>query len=95
MDGTMENYFMLAAAIVIQAVQDYRILLKRHLKRPDDWQIKSELDSCRRFFCSGWFSTLSGADGEEVMNMIEKYPDLVIQKQIHNIGAGRRGSRGK
>ena len=95
MDGTMENYFTLAAAIVMQAVQDYRILYKHHQKWPDDWKIKSELDSCRRFFSSGWFSTLSGADGEEVMNMIEKYPDLVIQKQIHNIGAGRRGSRGK
>lgn len=95
MDGYMENYIALANAIVMQAVQDYKNLCKYYKMRPDDKHLEAEINRFRKFFSSGWFSTLSGADGEAIAELIERQPELVIRKQFLNIGAGRRGERGK
>lgn len=90
MDGYLECYLALADAIVMQAVQDYRILCKRYKNRPDDWQIKSELYKCRKFFNSGWFNTLSGADGQDIAERIEKNPDVVVKKQVQYMRAAEK-----
>ena len=94
MEVPMENYLALADSIVMQAIQDYRILYKRYLKRPHDWKIKSEMEQCRKFLASGWFSTLSGADGVMILERIEQNPDLVIRKSaLYVMGSGRKRGR--
>lgn len=95
MDGYMECYLTLANAIVMQAVQDYRLLCKQYKMRPDDKLLEAEINKCRKFFNSGWFNTLSGADGEAIAELIERHPEFVIKKQFLNIGAGRRGNLGQ
>lgn len=58
-----EGYKELAAAIVEQAVWDYRNALK-HRK-------KSEIHRLEKFFRSGWFELLSDLDGETIIRKIK------------------------
>ena len=58
-----DPYRLLADAIVIQAVKDYRKALKYDYRR-----IKCE---CRRFFRSDWFKALTTIDGERLISELE------------------------
>ena len=63
-----ENYEMLAYAVIVQAVEDYR----KALKRRDRWEIKS----LERFFHSAWFITLSGgADPDYILDEVMSWKD--------------------
>lgn len=57
----MDGYYLLAEAIILKAVKDYRKALKY-----DARGVKRE---CERFFRSNWFKTLTTIDGE---NLIRK-----------------------
>ena len=59
-----EGYKELAAAIVEQAVWDYRNALKR--------KNNSEVHSLEKFFLSGGFELLSDYDGDEIMRIIRR-----------------------
>jgi hypothetical protein len=80
MVGYAENYRLLAEAIVLQAVQDYKRFYKAYLKRPKDRVVLGELSSLRWFFRSQWFGLLSGMDGTVLMKRIEREPDKIIKK---------------
>ena len=56
-----ENYCLLAEAIILQAIQDYRTCRSR-----------GEQVSIERFFISGWFGALCDLDGEMILNRIKK-----------------------
>lgn len=58
-----EPYRLLAGAIVLQAVKDYRKALKY-----DAETVKYE---CRRFFRSEWFKALTTIDGERLISELE------------------------
>ena len=58
-----EGYKELAAAIVEQAVWDYRNALKR--------KNNSEVHSLEKFFLSGWFELLSDLDGKTIIGKIK------------------------
>ena len=58
-----EPYHLLAGAVVLQAVKDYRKALKH-----DDETVKCE---CRRFFRSEWFKVLTTIDGERLISELE------------------------
>ena len=58
------NYQILANAIILQAVKDYREVLQRwelHPEKKAYIDMKKELE---RFFHSNWFSTLTSLDPE-------------------------------
>ncbi|UKI35149.1 MAG: hypothetical protein L6V93_13015 [Clostridiales bacterium] len=57
----MENIELLANAIILQAVKDYR-----HTYSP---QCRAEI---KRFFRSEWFRALTRLDGENAYNKIRK-----------------------
>lgn len=57
----MTPYQLLANAIIIQAVKDYR-----RTKNPDE---RKELE---RFFRSGWFSFLCNLDGDALLAQLQK-----------------------
>ena len=50
-------YTDLAAAIILQAIDDYRKAIKH--PSPSRYQQRQEIES---FFCSRWYSDLSGMD---------------------------------
>ncbi len=65
----MDAYERLANAIVLKAVDDYRDALKRLASFPHDRDSRHIKTEVKRFFRSGWFSTLTTID-----------PEVLIQK---------------
>ena len=66
----LTNYELLANAIIMQAVNDYRNALgggSYDNKRPDDI-----IAECERFFRSEWFRELTDVDGEFIISKIRK-----------------------
>ncbi len=57
----MDPYERLANAIVLRAVEDYRMT-------EDRW----ELRQLEGFFLSGWFSTLTNADGSVILKKLRE-----------------------
>ena len=61
----------LANAIIIQAVKDYRAILKR--KRPSHKDLhEHKKQECEDFFHSEWFSILTKVDGDLLMRRIQE-----------------------
>ena len=67
-----ELYAKLATAIVLQAVRDWRSAVRKLKKRPRYEPAKQMKDECERFFRSGWFMALTGADGSYILLKLKK-----------------------
>ena len=63
-------YEALANAIILQAVNDYRIALKKIKKNPGNRDAINEVLSLERFFRSPWYETLTSVDGEFLIRKI-------------------------
>ena len=59
-----DPYERLANAIVLQAVSDYRVALKKIKAHPKNREAISEALEIEKFFRSGWYSILTDVDGE-------------------------------
>ena len=68
----MENFKNLANAIVIQAVKDYRKILKMCIRYPDDAEWHREKEDLEQFFKSKWYSILTELDGEWLIEKIRE-----------------------
>ena len=80
----MEPYQILASAVIIQAVKDYRkalrfvkhhppdldIDLQQHARRDQVIKNENERDAIAHFFRSGWFAMLSNLDGELLLKKV-------------------------
>ena len=73
-----DPYERLANAIVIQAADDYRIVLKKIKAHPKDRKAIDEALEIERFFRSSWYSQLTGVDGEY---LIKRLQDEVRQSE--------------
>ena len=74
MDISIKPYQNLAEAIILSAVQDYRDALRDNGSRHGN-HIRCNnhtIKECEKFFKSQWFTILSNADGEMIMNKIRK-----------------------
>lgn len=67
-----ECYENLANAIVVSAARDYKKVYKRSLNRNRCKQTEQELAELETFFRSSWFSILTKADGEMIMERLRK-----------------------
>ena len=68
----MNPYQELANAIIVLAVKDYRIALRKCAARPHDRAYQSERKELEAFFQSGWFGVLTDLDGELLMQKIQE-----------------------
>ena len=59
-----DPYENLANAVIAQAAEDYRRLLKRVKKNPANREALDEALQVERFFRSGWYQRLTNVDGE-------------------------------
>ncbi len=66
----MTPYENLANAIILRAVDDYRDALKRLASFPHDRDSRRTKAEVERFFCSGWFSTLTTLDPEVLIKKL-------------------------
>ena len=64
-------YERLANAVILQAVTDYRVALKKIKTYPVNKDAVSEALSIERFFRSGWYSMLTSVDGEYMIRMLQ------------------------
>jgi hypothetical protein len=62
----------LANAIIIQAVKDYRKAYRRLLRNPGNPDAASEVKRQEKFFHSGWYQTLTDADGGIILQKIQE-----------------------
>lgn len=69
------NYENLANAIILQAVKDYRVVLKSLKANPRNRTAKADKEEIERFFCSDWFSLLTSVDGEMLIRSLQMEVD--------------------
>lgn len=67
----MDGYELLARAIILKAVDDYRSARKVLAKNPNNIFAKDKIAQCERFFLSAWFTVLSNVDGELILNKLK------------------------
>lgn len=65
------NYEKLANAIILQAVDDYRVALKSIRANPKSHVALSDKKEIERFFRSEWFTVLTGIDGDLLMKKLQ------------------------
>lgn len=63
-------YEALSNAIILQAVNDYRVALKKLKKNPDNKDAIHEVISVEKFFRSPWYESLTSVDGEFLIRKI-------------------------
>ncbi|MBR3429427.1 MAG: hypothetical protein IKG87_04940 [Clostridia bacterium] len=73
-----DPYERLANAIVLQAVSDYRVALKKIKAHPKNREAISEALEIEKFFRSGWYSILTDVDGEY---LIRRHQDEIRQSE--------------
>ena len=66
-----DPYERLANAIVLQAVSDYRVVLKKIKAHPKNREAISEALEIEKFFRSGWYSILTDVDGEYLIRRLQ------------------------
>ena len=86
-----DNYQELANAIVLNAVDSYRVnyakALRLRTKRKRDWEIEKEVRECELFFLSDWFEALCSLDGCKLLK--------TLQEEIKsNLMIKNKGNRG-
>ena len=66
-----DPYERLANAIVLQAVSDYRVVLKKIKAHPKNREAISEALEIEKFFRSSWYSILTDVDGEYLIRRLQ------------------------
>ncbi len=67
-----DPYERLANAIVLQAVTDYRVALKKIKANPRNRDAINEALQIEKFFRSGWYSVLTSVDGEYLIKRLQE-----------------------
>ena len=65
-----DPYERLANAIILQAVTDYRSVLKKIRRNPKNKDSVDEALRIERFFRSDWYSQLTSVDGEYLIRRL-------------------------
>ena len=80
-----DPYERLANAIILQAVADYRVALKKIKAHPRNKDAINEALEIERFFRSGWYQQLTSVDGEYLIRRLQE--EIRQSKSI----SGKRG----
>ena len=86
-----DPYERLANAIILQAVTDYRVALKKIKANPRNKDAIAEALQIERFFRSGWYSTLTSVDGEYLIRRLQeeiRRSESIRGKKHKTIGGG-------
>lgn len=72
----MDPYEKLANAIILQAVRDWRVAVRRLKRHPYDRDAKAMREDTEKFFLSQWFTGLTSIDGKGLLNKLKEEADL-------------------
>ena len=78
----MNPYHELANAIIVQAVKDYRMALKRYFLRPQRKEYQQDVAELERFFTSEWFEALSELDGPSLMKRVRSMVRMEVSAGV-------------
>ncbi|MBQ6215227.1 MAG: hypothetical protein IJJ67_07400 [Oscillospiraceae bacterium] len=67
-----DPYTELSISIILQAVTDYRTLLKSRRKRYKRKDTEENIKDLEEFFRSDWFKTLTDLDGEMLIKRLKE-----------------------
>ncbi|MBR1711145.1 MAG: hypothetical protein IJ719_20345 [Clostridia bacterium] len=67
-----DPYERLANAIILQAVSDYRVALKKIKAHPKNREAINEALEIEKFFRSDWYSQLTDVDGEYLIRGLQE-----------------------
>lgn len=67
-----DPYEKLANAIVLLAVSDYRTVLQKIRRNPQNKNAVDEALRIERFFRSEWYQTLTSVDGEYLIDRLRR-----------------------
>ena len=70
--NAMDRCGRLGNGIIIQAINDYGIYMKRLEKNPSDTRARDEIESIEKFFYSDLFEMITKLDPTELIVMLEK-----------------------
>ena len=76
-----EAYERLAAAIVVQAVKDYKGALRKEARGKATETTQGMIIRCERFFKSEWFQMLSDLDGVALMEKVRKLALIDLEEE--------------
>ena len=76
-----EAYERLAAAIVVQAVKDYKGALRKEARGKATDSTQGTIISCEHFFKSDWFQMLSDLDGVALMQKVRKIALIGLENE--------------
>lgn len=68
----MNGYHVLANAIIIQAVKDYKSAIHTLKKNPESKMAMKQALELEEFFHSGWYKMLTGVDAEYLLDRLRK-----------------------
>ncbi|MCH3999381.1 MAG: hypothetical protein LKF15_02910 [Lachnospiraceae bacterium] len=68
----MDPYERLANAIILQAVRDWRIAVRRLKRHPYDKDAKAMKEETEKFFFSQWFTGLTSISGEKLLTKLKE-----------------------
>ena len=71
-DPDRQGVYNLVEGIVKTAATDYRDALCVLAKNPESYNADVQRIDCERFFLSGYFTLLTGLDGEAILMQIKK-----------------------
>ena len=84
-----DPYERLANAIILQAVIDYRVALKKIKANPRNKEAINEALQIEKFFRSGWYSVLTSVDGEYLIKRLQeevRQSESIRGRKINPIG---------
>lgn len=76
------RYEELSAAIIGQACKDYRVSIRRILKKHDDKLALLMKEDVECFFRSSWFSMMSDLNGEALMKRLYEMEFFLWRKKF-------------
>ena len=68
----MDGYKNLANAIILQAVKDYRKVLRKLNRNSQNKDAKRTVSEVEKFFRSDWYKTLTSVDGELLIKKLRE-----------------------
>ena len=84
-----DPYERLANDIILQAVSDYRVTLKKIKAHPKNRQAIDEALEIERFFRSGWYQQLISVDGEYLIRKLQDEVRQLDAKRAGETSSGR------
>jgi len=69
---TLDPWERLANAVVLRAVDDYRIAARKLKRDPGNGTAETDIRRLNRFFRSQWFEELTNVDGRLLLSRLQK-----------------------